>query len=71
MFKMAQFYTVILSNPILAILYVFLAIIVSWKGSGTLLGFWGNMILSLVITPVILVILIALFSDRRSLEKRG
>lgn len=68
---MAQIYSIILSSPILWVPYLLLTIFVSWKGAGTILGFWGNILLSLIITPIILLVLIALFSDRRSLEKRG
>lgn len=68
---MAQVYTIILSSPVLSILYLLLTIIVSWRGAGTVLGFWGNVVLSLLITPIILQILIVLFSDRRPHERRG
>lgn len=68
---MAHFYSIILSNPILWVPYLLLTILVSWRGAGTILGFWGNVLLSLIITPIILLVLIALFSDRRPIEKRG
>lgn len=68
---MVKLYTVIFAQPVLAAIYILLSVIASWRGNRTFLGFWGNMILSLIITPFILMALIAIFSDRRSLEKRG
>ena len=45
-------------------IYVFLCVIVGWIGRWSRLGFWGVLLLSLVLTPAISIFLVLFLSDR-------
>ncbi len=45
-------------------IYVFLCLVVGWIGRWSRLGFWGVLLLSLVLTPAISIFLVLFLSDR-------
>lgn len=45
-------------------IYALLCVIVGWIGRWSRLGFWGVVLLSLVVTPAISIILVLFLSDR-------
>jgi hypothetical protein len=45
-------------------IYALLCVMVGWIGRWSRLGFWGVVLLSLVVTPAISIILVLFLSDR-------
>lgn len=53
-------------QPVIAVLYIALALLVAFDARGSRVGFWGALVLSLLVTPFLVFGLRHLMADRDS-----